>query len=856
VVFDRIVGLFRRGDGTDLNRFRTLFDKFQGILTCNNRVLEIISELEDKLSGEYIFDINYLRASVDELSTQVYLIVSSLNVITGNRYKELFSRQEAIAKELTGILQGRALPFDERYLVSYDEVDADIAEMVGGKSAGLGEIRHHLDMATPEGFVVTTAAYRSFMEHNHLWREIRDTYDALRRRGGGSAADYDRAVDRLFEAARIPPDVAASVTEGVNSLRRGRRERFGLAVRSSAYGEDARGQTYAGQFRSFLNCPADDVLPAYKRVLASRFKHTVAVYAGDTMLDEDALPMAVGVQRTIPAASAGVLYSVDPSGAHFDSIAISASYGLGAHVVGGVVETDHFRVSRLDPTEILDRRIGAKGTKLVPLGAGGVENVPVPKDLQRQPCLSDEQVIGLARTALLLDRYFRRPVDVEWCFDERGDMYVLQCRPLGLPPKPRKELSDLRRAMEGAPAIMREKGLVAQRGIVAGKVWHVDEDDDPVDFPVGAVAVTKHTTPRLTSIIRRAAAIVTDVGSSTGHMATVAREFGVPMIVNTGDATALLADGDEITVDAEDNIIFRGIVKELLEYELEAEDVFRDLKEYHILRRLLRRISTLSLIDPNSPEFAARNCRTYHDIVRFSHEKAVSRLVNLNMSSREFRHVESRRLKMRVPLGLSVIDLGGGLAEDSGSGDIESPDAIRSIPMKAILDGLTSPGVWSTQPSQLGFGDFVSSLTRYTMTDRATEYQGPNLAVISDRYANISLRLGYHFNVIDAYVSDNVNDNYIYFRFVGGVTETARRRLRAILIKEILEKLSFKASANGDLVVARLKKLEAKETVRVLGEIGRLIGFTRQLDTQMYSQASVQECLLTFFERRGDDASR
>jgi pyruvate,water dikinase len=852
VVFDRIAGLFRRDDGTDLNRFRTLFDKFQGILTCNNRVLEVISELEDKLSGEYIFDINYLKASTDELSTQVYLIVSNLNVIAGNRYKELFERQAAIAKELAAILQGRALPSDEKYLVDYDDMDTDIAEMVGGKSAGLGEVRNHLNMATPEGFVVTTAAYRRFMEYNHLWREIRSAYDALQRRGGQSAADYDRDIDRLFEAARIPPEVASSVTEGVNSLRKRRRERFGLAVRSSAYGEDARGQTYAGQFRSFLNCRDDDVLAAYKRVLASRFKHTVTVYAGETILDESALPMAVGVQRTIPAASAGVLYSVDPSGAHFDSIAVSASYGLGAHVVGGAVATDHFRVSRLDPTEILDRRTGTKETKLVPLGAEGVKSVPVARDLQRRPCLSDDQVVALAKTALLLDRYFRRPVDVEWCFDEAGDLCVLQCRPLSLPPKPRIDPSDLRRAIAQAPVIMREKGLVAQRGIVAGKVWHVDEDDDPVDFPVGAIAVTKHTTPRLTSIIRRAAAIVTDVGSSTGHMATVAREFGVPMIVNTGDATGLLANGDEITVDAEDNIIFKGIVRELLEYELEAEDVFRDLKEYQILRRLLRRISTLSMIDPNSPDFTARSCRTYHDIVRFSHEKAVSRLVNLNMSSREFRHVESRRLKMRVPLGLSVIDLGGGLAADSGTGDIESPEKIRSVPMKAILDGLTSPGVWSTQPSQLGFGDFVSSLTKYTMTDRAAEYQGQNLAVISDRYANISLRLGYHFNVIDAYVSENVNDNYVYFRFVGGVTENARRRLRAILIREILEKLSFKASANGDLVVGRLKKLEAKETVRVLEEIGRLIGFTRQLDTQMYSQASVQECLRTFFDRSGE----
>ena len=173
--------------------------------------------------------------------------------------------------------------------------------------------------------------------------------------------------------------------------------------------------------------------------------------------------------------------------------------------------------------------------------------------------------------------------------------------------------------------------------------------------------------------------------------------------------------------------------------------------------------------------------------------------------------------------------------------------------MKAILKGLTSPGAWSTQPVQVGLGGLVSSLTRYSMTGRAAEYQGHNLAVISERYANISLQLGYHFNVIEAYVSDNVNDNYIYFRFVGGVTETERRHLRAMLIKEILERLYFKATVSGDLVVGRLKKWEAKEILSVLEEIGRLIGFTRQLDTQMYSEESVQERFDAFFseQRKG-----
>ncbi|MEW5995242.1 MAG: PEP-utilizing enzyme [Candidatus Zixiibacteriota bacterium] len=496
------------------------------------------------------------------------------------------------------------------------------------------------------------------------------------------------------------------------------------------------------------------------------------------------------------------------------------------------------------------RRIGTKKTQILPAEPDGVKSVPVREDLQRQACLTDYQVVELGEKALLLDRYFKRPVDIEWCFDQRGKLYILQCRPLKLPPKPRVRAANLKHLLAQKPVIMRNEGIVAQRGIAAGKIWHVKEDDDPNEFPVGAIAVTKYTTPRLTSIVRRAAAIITDTGSSSGHMATVAREFGVPLIVNTTDATRLLTDGDAVTVDAEENIIYQGIVNELLEYDKVAEDVFRDLKEYHILRHLLRKISPLFLIDPNRADFTARHCRTYHDIVRFSHEKAVQQLINLNVSSRRFRGIESRKLRLSIPLGLSVIDLGGGVVSEAGTNEIRSLEKIQSIPMKAVLKGLTSPGAWSTQPTQLGFGDLVSSLTRYTMTDRTAEYQGQNLAVISDHYANISLRLGYHFNVIDTYISDNVNDNYIYFRFVGGVTETERRRLRAILLKEILEKLDFKVSVSGDLVIATLKKWETTKVLQVLEEVGRLIGFSRQLDTQMQNEESIRVCFRVFFEQK------
>ncbi len=847
MVFRRIAKFFRRSRPGDLSRFRELFERFQQILKSNNRILEIISELDDKLGGEYIFDINYLRDAVDQLSEAVYFVSSNLNVMADNRYRELFSRQTAIHEELKNIVEEYHPQVPDSFVVDYADVDADMAEFAGGKNANLGEIRNHLEMLTPEGFVISTVAYRRFMDDNELGPEI----EKLRRKYAGedrnAAGQYDQAIADLFERISIPEDIVRAVEGQIARLRKLAPDRLNFAVRSSALGEDSSGQSFAGQFVSVLNCRDDGILDAYKKVVASRFKHSVFAYAGEDASRDDRQPMAVGVQRMIDADAAGVAYSVEPSGEAPECLSISAGFGLGVSVVGGTSDTDYFTVSRLDPTRIVSRRIGRKLTQMIPSDLEGVLSATVPEELQETPSLDDEQVARLAEMVLMLERYFKRPVDVEWCFDRGGRLYVLQCRPLKVaargPKRPFNRTIDL----ADTPIVMKNRGQVAQRGIAAGRVRQIHEEDDAADFPVGAIAVTQYTTPRLASIVRKAAAIVTDVGSPSGHMATVAREFGVPMIVNAVDATKLLIDGAEITIDAEENVIYRGIIKELLDYKTEAEDVYRDLKEYHILRQLLRRISPLNLIDPNSPDFTARNCRTYHDIARFCHEMAVKILINLNISSRLFRGVESRELQLPIPLGLHVIDLGGGVMPDAGSRKITSVEMVQSLPMRAFLDGLVSPGAWSTHPVQLGFGDLVSSLTRFSMSDRATHYQGQNLAVITDHYANISLRLGYHFNVIDTYVSENVDDNYIYFRFVGGVTETERRHLRAILIKEILEKLHFRATLKGDLVVARLKKLEDKKVLEVLYDIGRLVGFTRQLDTQMDSKGSVAESLRVFF---------
>jgi len=835
--FRKIAALFGRSRTDEMKKFKELFERFQQILTNNNLVLELISELEDKLGGEYIFDINYLKDVTNRLSKAVYIVTSSLNVITDNKNRELFSRQSAINGELNRILEGKSAIQDDGPVIAYADPNSDMMELVGGKNANLSEIRNRLGLTTPDGFIITTSAFLRILDENKLWPEIRRLYQVHIEENNDIAA-HDHAVEELISKARIPSGIAWEIDEQLEILQRTHPGRILLAVRSSALGEDLSGKSFAGQFVSVLGCPKDRVIANYKRVIASRFKNRVIEYAGDKIFRKDELPMAVGVQIMIDSETAGVAYSVDPSGECPDCMTVAAVAGSGEGVVGGTASADTLRISRLDSGQYEVLQAARKNDQAAE------------SDSRDAMCLNSPQVVELAEQVLVLERYFKRPVDVEWCFGKDGKLYILQCRPLKISPKSPKRQFNRAEDLADKPVLMKELGQVAQRGIAAGVVRLVNEDDDAADFPAGAIAVTKFTTPRLTAIIRRAAAIITDIGSSSGHMATVAREFGVPTIVNTGGATSTLKDGMEVTVDAEENVVYKGIVKELLAYKAEAEDVYQDLPEYRMLRQILRRVSPLYMINPNSPDFTAGNCRTYHDIVRFSHEKAVKCLINLNISSSKFRGVETRELKLTIPLGLHIIDLGGGLIPKEEKSVLDSVDDIRSLPLHAIIKGLIAPGVWSTQPMNLGFGDLISSLTRYSTADRGAAYRGQNLAVVTDHYANISLRLGYHFNVIDTYVSENVDDNYVYFRFVGGVTETERRRMRALLLKEILEKLNFRVTLRGDLVVARLKKISNEKILEILGEIGRLIGFTRQLDTQMRNEQSIAQSLETFMKGR------
>jgi pyruvate, water dikinase len=260
---------------------------------------------------------------------------------------------------------------------------------------------------------------------------------------------------------------------------------------------------------------------------------------------------------------------------------------------------------------------------------------------------------------------------------------------------------------------------------------------------------------------------------------------------------------------------------------------------------VLRLVAPLNLVDPLRDDFTPEGCRTLHDVLRFVHEKAVTRLIACaDFGARSRRAVA---LELSVPAGIAVIDIGGGLERLEGTGRA-GLEQIASVPFRAIARGLTTPGVWRSEAVPISTGDFLSSMFRAPDVLAHGAFAERNVAVISRAYANIHIRFGYHYTILDCYCSDTPRDNHVDFRFAGGATDITRRSLRLQLLSTVLEKHGFNARVRGDLLAARLANVGRDEMIPILEEVGKLIAFSRQLDAVLRNEEDVQRFARSFLQ--------
>jgi pyruvate,water dikinase len=394
--------------------------------------------------------------------------------------------------------------------------------------------------------------------------------------------------------------------------------------------------------------------------------------------------------------------------------------------------------------------------------------------------------------------------------------------------------------------VLVEGGAVAFPGVGSGPACLVTTEDDLTHFPEGGVLVARHSSPKFVLVMARAQAIVTDSGSVAGHMAAVAREFGVPTLLDTKNATGALAAGQDVTVDAYAGRVYAGRVPELLALKQTREPHMRDTPVYHVLEQAAALMTPLTLLDPKSPDFKPENCKSLHDIGRLVHEFSYTEMFRVSDLVAD-RNEGAIKLSAPIPLDLFLVDLGEGLTADAAGKHEVTPEMVASVPMQALLRGLTYGGLGlQPRPVQLS-GLFSVMREQWLSQPPAQERFGDrSYAIISRASLNFSSRVGYHYSVVDAYCGDTVNKNYVTFSFKGGAADDVRRHRRARSIALILVAQDFAVDVKSDRVDARLQKYPCPVIAEKLEVLGKLLIFTRQMDMLMTSEVSVETLAQAF----------
>ena len=460
-------------------------------------------------------------------------------------------------------------------IIWFEKLGMADVPVVGGKNASLGEMVRELAGAgvrVPRGFATTAAAFREFVDSNRLADRIRAELGRYHE-GKVALAQAGAAIRAMFLESEFPPGAAEEIRAAYRELcdRVGRAD-LDVAVRSSATAEDLPDASFAGQQETLLNIRGERaLLEACRRCYASLFTDRAISYRQAKGFDHMQVALSVGVQQMVRSdrAGSGVMFTIDTETGFPNVIVISAAWGLGETVVQGAVDPDKYVVFKplLDEPgllPIIDKQAGEKAIKMIYAEGGSrrLRTVETTERERRSLVLGDDEIITLARWAALVETHYGRPMDLEWAKDgNSGELFIVQARP--------ETVQSGRQASRFEVFRLKEKGRRLVTGaaigsaIAAGEVCLIRNVADIGAFKDGAILVTERTDPDWVPIMKRAAGIVTDHGGATSHAAIVSRELGVPAIVGTGDATAILRSWQPVTLscaEGEQGIVYDGIL--------------------------------------------------------------------------------------------------------------------------------------------------------------------------------------------------------------------------------------------------------------------------------------------------------
>lgn len=807
-----------------LRIIQSKFNDFVALLDGNNSVLKEVSDLEDKSRTGEGLDIFYVREKLALIHAGVRAIIDRMVAVGGAKYAPLYDRLSEIESGLGKYLPGLQKVEPDDYTIPFDRLTRERVWSVGSKNAQLGEMKARLRLQVPDGFAISAWAYRRFVEANRLQSKFTELMSSANMRSYEDLVRVSDEIRTLVSASSVPAEIAGAIRGSLADLkRRSSAERF--SMRSSAIGEDTL-FSFAGQYASYLNVRGRELVDRYRDVLASKFTPQAIFYLLSHSLNEADLAMSVGCVAMIDAAASGVAYTRDPVRPSDRCVLVNSIYGLGRYLVDGTLTPDVFRVSR-DDKSIQGMEIADKPIRLVPREEGGTTDEPVPASERRQPSISSELLLELTEIAIQLEQHYGFPQDVEWAIDKRGKLYVLQTRPLQvLHGEP-----DILKAVPSSREAFLCGGTTVFPGAATGPVFKVSSARDLPNVPEGSVLVAQHPFPGLVTVMKRVSALVTEVGGVVNHAATLAREYRLPSISGI-PCLDRLSDGAVVTVDASAGTIYSGALSDLVNARRADSSPQADLAIHQILREVLSKIAPLNLVNPADSGFIIENCATFHDITRFTHQKAVEEM----FAAAEGLKGKDRigvRLDSEIPLDMSIIFMDESYGKYAGR-DSVAEDEIPSGPMLAFWKGVRLEG-WPASAPPIGrrriFGTTAEGFNR----DKTAEYSQSSFAILSREYAIVGLHMGYHFTTVEAICSQDLNRNFIRMQYKEGGSSLDRRVRRVRLISSILSAVGFDCESAGDFFKASISHLGQDEVIDRLFMLGRLAIMTKQLDMALHN---------------------
>jgi len=819
--------IFNRDRRSSLELIQSNFRAFSCLLEKNNQVLKAIADMEEKSHGDYLFDINYITTVLGEIRSGVKEIIEHMITLGGPEYEKLWDRYREIDEQINRVLPGARPAGTDSFTVDLSEADKDRAWSVGSKAAQLGEMSR-MGIIVPDGFAVTGCAYRKFMDDNDLQSRIGERLSSLDIRSYQDLDSVSRDIRAMVMEAVIPREIKDAMSQSFQDLkRRSSSERF--AMRSSAVGEDTL-FSFAGQYETRLNVGEADLEDAYRTILASKFSPKAIYYYMSHELSETDLPMSVLCIEMVDSKRSGVIYTVDPVDAENGHMVITSIFGLGKYLVDGTLDPDVYILDK-ETGEILDKQVVEKPVKLVMDPAGGIREETVPDRMRNEPSLADGQVRKLWETAVSIENHYGAPQDMEFAINGDEKIYLLQARPLRV-----INIEELYDAPDlSGHEVLHRGGTTICPGAGAGPVFHASSSQDLSNVPRGAVLVAAHPFPGLITVMDKVSAIITESGAVASHAATIAREYRVPALAGVEGACGFEA-GKPVTVDATCQMVYAGAHPDLIRAR-RPEDMFSDMVIFDLLEKILACISPLNLINTSDPEFSSENCKTFHDITRLCHQRAMEEMYEAAVQMKD-KERKGLRLKSSIPLQVNIIYI------DRDSSDLKSrewvsEDDIGSIPMEAFWRGVKQEG-WPQRGRSADLKGFMSVMATGASTSARSGFSENSYAILSREYMILNLRMGYHFTTIEAMCTDEPSKNYIRMQYKEGGASLDRRMRRVRLISEVCSRMGFESSSKGDFIDSMTSYDRCEAVQEKLEKLGRLNIMTKQLDMALSSDAISQ----------------